>query len=160
MKTTEFKKAVNSGLKAIIEKSYVLEPIKEKAHFIKMCGGLNAIFAYAGWCEQNLEANLREDYSRKTTFTADFSIAEWCEQIEPGAVLDTTRRCFVEWHTNIEFFAALVIVLNMKSWEHFQRGNTCWSSLYADLYYLAKELYFDWFEGNKKAMDYYYDYVD
>ena len=37
--------------------------------------GLQAVFAYAHWCERNFEANLREDYERKTTYTSDFSIA-------------------------------------------------------------------------------------
>lgn len=160
MKTTEFNKAVNLGLKTIIEKSYALESIKEKAHFIKVYGGFNAIFAYSGWCEKNFEDNLREDYKRKTTFANDLSIAEWFEQTENGAVLGTARRCLNEWHTNIEYFAELIIALNLKCWEHHSRGNMGWSALYADLYYLAKGLYFDWFEGNQKAMDYYYDYVD
>lgn len=122
------------------------------------------VFNYAAWCERNFERNLREDYKRKTTFTSDLSIAEWCESMESGAVLDTLERCLKEWHDNIEYFAELIIAVNMKSWEHHARNNSEWSAFYADLYYIVKGLYFDWFdESNPKSEDavrYYMDYVD
>lgn len=41
-------------------------------------------FVYGMWCEKNFEDNLRDDYERKTTFTSDFSIAEWCVPIDRG----------------------------------------------------------------------------
>ena len=122
------------------------------------------VFNYAAWCEKNFERNLREDYERKTTFTSDLSIAEWCESMESGAVLDTLYHCLKEWHDNIDYFAELIIATNMKSWEHAARKNPEWSAFYADLYYVIKDLYFEWFdEDNKnyhKAINYYYDYVD
>lgn len=122
------------------------------------------VFNYAAWCEVNFERNLREDYKRKTTFTADISIAEWCESQESGAVLDTLYRCLKEWHDNIEYFAELVIAVNLKAWEHHARKNPEWSAFYADLYYIVKDLYFEWFDdSNPKseyAANYYMDYVD
>ena len=122
------------------------------------------VFNYATWCEKNFERNLRGDYKRKTTFTSDLSIAEWCESMESGAVLDTLYRCLKEWHDNIEFFAELIIAVNMKSWEHHASENYEWSDFYSDLYYIVKDLYFDWFdESNPKSEDavrYYMDYVD
>ena len=161
MKKSEFKSAVLSGLKNIVANgNYKLEPIKEKKTFVEKYGTMNAVFAYARWTEMNFEANLREDYERKTTFTSDLSIAEWCERVERGATLDTMKRCLLSWHTDKVYFAELVIATNMKSWEHHSRGNMEWSRLYADLYYLAKELYFDWFAEDKDAINYYYDYVD
>ena len=161
MKKSEFKSAVLSGLKNIVANgNYKLEPIKEKAFFVKNYGGMNAVFAYAAWCEKNFEANLREDYKRKTSFTSDFSIAEWCECVERGATLDTMKRCLLSWHANKVYFAELVIATNKKSWEHLSRGNEEWSRLYADLYYFVKDLYFDWFAEDQEAIDYYYDYVD
>lgn len=122
------------------------------------------VFNYAAWCERNFERNLREDYKRKTTFTSDLSIAEWRESMESGAVLDTLHRCLKEWHDNIEFFAELIIAVNMKTREHHARKNSEWSAFYADLYYIVKDLYFEWFdESNPKsedAVNYYLDYVD
>lgn len=160
MKKSEFKTTVLSGLGEIAANGYKLETIKEKSYFVKNYGGINAVFAYAASCEKFFEANLREDYERKTTFTSDLSIAEWCEQVEPGAVLDTARRCLLAWHEDKKYFAELILAVNLKSWEHVSRGNGEWSRLYADLYYLVKDLYFQWFEEDKDAIDYYFNYVD
>lgn len=122
-------------------------------------------FTYGAWCEKNFEANLREDYERKTTYTCDFSIAEWCVPVEGmKAIASTLRNALTNWRDNIEFFAEIIIVLNMKSWEHAARGNNQYGKMYSDLYYMVRNLYFDWFDKDNKqhdaAMEYYYDYVD
>ena len=127
--------------------------------------GMQAVFAYARWCEINFEANLRDDYKRKTTYTSDFSIAEWFVPAEGmSAIADTLRNALTDWRDNIEFFAEIIIVLNLKSWEHHARGNNKYSKMYSELYLMAKDLYFDWFdkdnEQHDKAMEYYYDCVD
>jgi len=122
-------------------------------------------FTYGAWCEKNFEANLREDYERKTTYTSDFSIAEWCVPVEGmSAIASTLRNALTNRRDDVGFFAEIIIVLNLKSWEHATRKNVHYSKMYSDLYYMARDLYFDWFdEDNKqhdKAMEYYYDYVD
>lgn len=127
--------------------------------------GLQAVFAYAHWCEYNFERNLREDYKRKTTYTSDFSIAEWCVNIDGmSAIADTLSNALTNWRDNIEFFAEIILVLNMKSWEHHARGNNEYSQMYSELYLSAKDLYFDWYDADNeqhdKAMNYYYDYID
>lgn len=122
-------------------------------------------FSYGAWCEYNFERNLREDYERKTTYTNDFSIAEWCVPVEGmSAIASTLRNALTNWRDNVEFFAEIIIVLNMKSWEHAARKNNQYGKMYSDLYYMVRDLYFDWFgEDNKqhdKAMEYYFNYVD
>ena len=122
-------------------------------------------FVYGMWCEKNFEANLRDDYERKTTYTNDFSIAEGCVPIDGmNAVADTLRNALQNWRDSIEFFAEIIIVLNMKSWEHSARGNRQYAEMYSELYLDAKCLYFDWFDKDNKqhdnAMVYYYNYVD
>jgi len=122
-------------------------------------------FTYGAWCERNFEMNLREDYERKTTYTSDFSIAEWCVPVEGmSAIASTLRNALTNWRDDVEFFAEIIIVLNMKAWEHHARGNKEYSRMYSELYLMAKDLYFDWFdednEQHDKAMKYYYDYVD
>lgn len=127
--------------------------------------GMQAVFVYGAWCEKNFEANLREDYERKTTYTSDFSIAEWCVPIEGmSAISSTLRNALTNWRDNIEFFSEIIIVLNLKAHEHAARGNWEYSEMYSELYIDAKCLYFDWFDKDNKqhdkAMQYYYDYVD
>lgn len=127
--------------------------------------GMQAVFAYASWCEYNFERNLREDYKRKTTYTSDFSIAEWCVPVDGmSAIASTLRNALTNWRDDIEFFAEIVIVLNLKSWEHAARKNKEYAVMYQTLYLAAKDLYFDWYDADNeqhdKAMDYYYDYVD
>ena len=122
-------------------------------------------FTYGAWSEKNFEANLREDYERKTTYTSDFSIAEWCVPIEGmNAIASTLRDALQNWRDDIEFFAEIIIVLNMKAWEHAARGNRQYAKMYSELYLDAKCLYFDWFDEDntqhEKAMEYYYNYVD
>jgi hypothetical protein len=142
-----------------------------KAHKYDAIGGeliqrnIRDPFTYGTWCERNFEMNLREDYERKTTYTSDFSIAEWCVPVEGmQAIASTLRNALQNWRDSIEFFAEIVIVLNMKAWEHHARGSQNYSRMYSELYLMAKDLYFDWFDSDnkqhKEAMQYYYDYVD
>ena len=126
---------------------------------------IRAPFSYGAWCERNFELNLRSDYERKTTYTSDFSIAEWCVPIEGmSAIASTLRNALMNWRDDVEFFAEIIIVLNMKSWEHTARKNNQYGQMYSDLYYMVRDLYFDWFDKDNKqhdkAMEYYYDYVD
>lgn len=96
MTKKEFRQAVNDGLKNIGSRNLETMAADKMA--------CRNVFNYSTWCEINFEKNLREDYTRKTTFTSDLSIAEWYESQEKGAVLDTLRRCLLEWHDNIEYF--------------------------------------------------------
>lgn len=142
-----------------------------KAHKYDTIGGeliqrnIRDPFTYGAWCEKNFEANLREDYERKTTYTSDFSIAEWCVPVEGmNAIADTLRNALTNWRDNIEWFAEIILVINLKSWEHAARHNNEYGKMYSELFYMVQALYFDWFDGDNKqhdkAMEYYYDYID
>ena len=147
-------------------KQYKYDDMSEQLKpFAQKYGGLQGGLVYGMWCEKNFEANLREDYKRITTYTSDFSIAEWCVPVEGmNAIASTLRNALQNWRDDIKFFAEIVIVLNMKSWEHHARGNQNYSRMYSELYLMAKDLYFNWFNKDNKqhenAIDYYYQYVD
>jgi len=146
-------------------KAHEYDDMREQLKPFTQKWGAQAVFVYSAWYEKNFEANLREDYERKTTYTSDFSIAEWCVPVEGmKAIASTLRNALTIWRDNIEFFAEIIIVLNMKSWEHAARGNNEYGKMYSDLYYMVRDLYFDWFDKDNKqhdkAMEYYYDYVD
>lgn len=161
------KKDFNARVKEMCDfvKAHKYDDMREQLRPFVQKYGLQAVFAYASWCECNFEANLREDYKRITTYTNDFSIAEWCVPVEGmSAIAITLRNALTNWRDDIKFFAEIIIVLNMKAWEHHARGNSEYSQMYSELYLMAKDLYFDWFDSDNKqhdkAMEYYYDYVD
>lgn len=142
-----------------------------KAHKYDAIGGelikrnIRDPFTYGAWCERNFEMNLREDYERKTTYTSDFSIAEWCVPVEGmSAIADTLKNALDNWKDDVEWFAEILLVVNLKSWEHAARGNNEYGKMYSELFYMVQALYFDWFDSDNKqhdkAMDYYYQYVD
>lgn len=162
------KKDFNARVKEMCDyiKAHKYDDMSEQLKpFAQKYGGLQGGLVYGMWCEKNFEANLREDYKRITTYTSDFSIAEWCVPAEGmNAIASTLRNALTNWRDDIKFFAEIIMVLCMKSNEHGVRGNREYCCMYADLYIEAKCLYFDWFDKDNKqhdkAMQYYFDYVD
>lgn len=59
-------------------------------------------------------------YKPQTTFYEDFSIAD---AFGTRAVRDTFNRAFREWKEDYKFLTELVMVLNWKIWEHYDRNN-------------------------------------
>lgn len=57
-------------------------------------------------------------YTSKTTFWMDFNIAE---HFGCPAILDTFRRAFDEWKTNVVYVTELTMVLNHKIWYWYDR---------------------------------------
>ncbi len=53
-----------------------------------------------------------------TTFWQDFTIAD---KFGKDAVLDTYRRAFEEWKGDYRYLTELVMVLNHKIWEHYEK---------------------------------------
>ncbi len=83
-------------------------------------------------------------YEPKTTFYMDFSIAD---AFGESAIRDTYNRAFKAWSDDIEFMTELVMVLNWKSWEHYEK-NPRYSRLYVELYYQLRDFCLDTFEGD------------
>lgn len=159
MKKSDFNKRVN-GLCAYV-KGHGFDNMRDELVQRK----IRDPFTYGMWCEKNFERNLREDYTRQTTYTLDFSIAEWFVPSEGmKAIADTLKNALTNWRDDIKFFAEIIMVLCMKSNEHGARGNMEYCRMYADLYVEVKCLYFGWFDESHKehdkAMQYYFDYVD
>lgn len=72
----------------------------------------------------------------KTTFWQDFTIAD---HFGKTAVLDTYQRAFNEWKENYEYLTELVMVLNWKIWEHYEKGGHTLAILYDKLWKEADE---------------------
>lgn len=101
----------------------------------------------------NIEA--MTGYVPKTSFYRDFSIADVFGGA--SAVRDTYRRAFKEWKDNVEYLTELVMVLNWKSWEHYE-SNEKLCEVYVELYEKASA----WACENLKGEDleYYFRTTD
>lgn len=65
-------------------------------------------------------------YKPITTFYQDFSIAD---MFGINAIKDTYKRAFNEWKDNYKYLTELVMVLNWKIYEHYEKNDN-----YAKLY--------------------------
>lgn len=66
-----------------------------------------------------------------TTFPMDFSIAD---RFGINAIKDTFNRAFNEWKSDYRYLTHLVIALNHKIWEHYEKGNKAYAELYNSLW--------------------------
>lgn len=74
-------------------------------------------------------------YETKTTFWDDFTIAD---AFGIKAIKDTYKRAFDEWKEDYIYLTELVLVLNWKCWQHYEKGNNEMSEVYGDLFYRAR----------------------
>ena len=74
-------------------------------------------------------------YEEKTTFWNDFSIAD-AFGIE--AIRDTFNRAFREWKTNYIYLTELVMVLNHKIWQWYEKQPS-YGDVYNELWKKADE---------------------
>lgn len=85
------------------------------------------------------------EYRPFTTFWMDFDIAD---KFGIDAIKDTYKRAFSEWKHDYQYLTELVMVLNHKCWQHYER-NDAYSELYADLFYEADNYALDHLKGNE-----------
>ena len=69
-------------------------------------------------------------YDTQTTFWEDFSIAD---RFGISAVKDTYERAFNEWKGNYKYLTELVLVLNHKIWQHYEKNEEL-ARVYNDLW--------------------------
>ena len=69
-------------------------------------------------------------YKPITTFYEDFSIAD---RFGANAILDTYKRAFKYWKNDYKYLTELVMVLNWKIYEHYQK-NVRFANIYNDLW--------------------------
>ena len=60
------------------------------------------------------------NYELLTTFWDDFSIAD---RFGVSAVRDTFNRAFAEWKEDYQYLTELILVLNHKIWQHYEKRN-------------------------------------
>lgn len=65
-------------------------------------------------------------YETITSFWSDFTIAD---RFGVSAIKDTYKRAFNEWKDNYKYLTELVMVLNWKIWQFYEKN-----SQYAEVY--------------------------
>ena len=86
-----------------------------------------------------------------TTFADDFAIAE---RFGAYAIKDTFKRAFKGWKDNVKYFTELVMVLNWKIWQHYNR-NEAVAKVYNECYESAMQ----YADENLKDEDAHYFYT-
>ena len=94
-------------------------------------------------------------YETFTTFWEDFSIAD---VFGVGAVNDTFDRAFKEWKHDYKYLTELVMVLNWKLWEHYERNNEELSEVYNQHWLVAD--YYAHENLNGEELEYFYRITD
>lgn len=94
------------------------------------------------------------DYECKTTFWDDFTIAE---NFGKNAILDTYKRAFEEWKDNYIYLTELVMVLNHKIWQWYER-NELVARIYNDLWEKTNEYAWNTLKGDE--LTYFYRTTD
>ena len=100
----------------------------------------------------NIEA--MTGYKPITTFYEDFSIADMFGR---DAIGDTYNRAFEHWKGDYKYLTELVMVLNWKIWEHYNKND-----MYAKLYNKLWDATAEWAVENLKGdeLSYYYRITD
>ena len=114
------------------------------------------VFVYATHCERMFENFLNSvGKTRKTTFFADLSIAEWCK--DANGIKDTYKRIVKEWQNNVEYMSEFVVALNQKIWMHYEQNREL-AKVYNDLWMECDNFCREHFKGEE--LSYYYEYID
>lgn len=85
------------------------------------------------------------DYEFKTTFWSDFTIAD---AFGTKAIKDTFNRAFENWKDNHVYLTELVLVLNWKIWQHYEKNET-YAKLYNELWMKADNYGLDNLKGDE-----------
>lgn len=89
------------------------------------------------------------------TFFMDFSIAD---KFGIAAIEDTFKRAFKSWKNDYEYLTELVIALNHKIWEHYEKGNLPYADLYDELWRKADNYAMENLKG--KELEYFFRKTD
>lgn len=93
-------------------------------------------------------------YKLQTTFWEDFSIAD---RLGLLAVLDTFNRAFKEWKEDYKYLTELVLVLNHKIWQYYEK-RPIMAALYNTLWEQADQYAKENLKGDE--LNYYWEVTD
>ena len=94
-------------------------------------------------------------YKFVSTFPSDFTIAD---KFGENAIRDTFNRAFNEWKSNYVYLTELVISLNWKIWEHYEKGNQEIAKVYNELWEQADNFACENLKGEE--LSFFYNVTD
>ena len=86
-------------------------------------------------------------YETITSFWSDFTIAD---RFGVSAIKDTYKRAFNEWKDNYKYLTELVMVLNWKIWQFYEKNNQ-YAEVYNKLWEEADEYACNNLKGDEAA---------
>lgn len=86
----------------------------------------------------------------RETFWEAFDNAE---ETGPDTIIAIAGILYLRWRDHIKELTDFVMVVNHKSWNHHDMGNSGLCSLYADLYYKYYEKAINYLEENNREED-------
>lgn len=98
-------------------------------------------------------------YKPLTTLWEDFSIADRFVGVEKTPIEDTYKRALDFCKMDYKYMTELVLVLNHKIWQWYNK-NEVLGILYDTLWRMAESKFFELYEDNDEAMEYYYRVTD
>ena len=122
-------------------------------------------FTYAAgneqWCKNFYEE--MGDKELEYTFPADFAIADWAGEDEVRKLYNSIKK---SWLSDYKAFTEVAVSLNLLSWANNQLttqgidGRDKFIDLYCEMYYQAREDFYNKFDGNDEACDYFFEMTD
>ena len=97
------------------------------------------------------------------TFCSDFAIADWMGE---DAVKDTFKRVIKSWGDDYKGFTEIAIAVNLLSWANDQlvkqgiADREKFVDLYSELYYDAKDKFYDKYHADNEATEYFFKMTD
>lgn len=97
------------------------------------------------------------------TFSGDFALADWRGE---KAVRETYNRVIKSWGSDYKAFTEIALALNLLSWANDQlqkqgiSGREAYIELYSDLYYDAKDAFYEKYADNDEAKKYFFEMTD
>jgi hypothetical protein len=132
---------------------------------MKLRDSFKNVFTYASgiekWCKDfyyNMSGN-KLNY----TFCADFAIADWYGEKD---LKESYNRIKKSWISDYKAFTEVAISLNTLSWANDQLmkqgidGREKYIELYSELWYQAKDDFYEKYSGNDEACDYFFNMTD
>ena len=117
--------------------------------------------AYVEKWAKVMQLNILNDFKLEKKFCEEFCKAEWMYTFNKdfNHVENAFNSC-IEKCDDYKTLGELVIVVNLKSWEHASRKNNEWGRMYAEMYYYTKDVFFDKYGKDDDAVAFWYNFID